>query len=265
MADTDNTNQSNLPRATLSRRRLIGLGAAGLLSALPVAAAAAGRNSLGSALALRPSGAPAAMPLSIGYASHVAAGHNCHGGAGEVASATQSVTLAQHLRQGDAALADTGATMRVLGLYPQDDPSALASVQSLALDVYYAPYHDASFTAWSFVNGSTPRVSAPFAFNVPLAASTGLQFGLSYLQAGATSPLDMRLRFSLGGEHNVAKLQKGTYILALPNANAALPDWRNHRLLISNPTYNSGLTLVRSDALSRTAPASNPYILLAIS
>lgn len=255
MADTDNSIQQNLSRMSLSRRRLLGVGTAGLFAALPVAAAASGPTNLVSSLIF---GSVAATPLSIGYVPHT-----FNGTAGEAGS-PQVISLAERLRKGDAALARDGARLRVLGFYPDDDPSILATVDSLALDLHFQPFHDASFNIWSFKNGATPRVSSPLVANVPLTAGTGLQLALTYLPTGGL-PMTLPLQFAIGRDTGVPKLQKGVYVLVLPSPVVARPNLRNYRLLTANDDNISALRLVRYNSVTGATPSRNPYILLSIS
>src|SRR5437870_5655199 len=105
----------NLMGATLSRRQLLALGSAGLVSAVALNAQLSGRTS--GLQAMTALGRRVSLPLGIGYSAPAA------NASGSLDGLTSKLVAAEQLRTGDHSLAGQSARLRVLGLYPRDNPA----------------------------------------------------------------------------------------------------------------------------------------------
>lgn len=193
--------------------------------------------------------------LALGYTS------------GSTVNAESLVIDASSLPDGSARLAGEGARFRIHGLNPTTDTSALALVEWLTIDVSYVPYHDTPFQAWTFVNGTVPRVSSPLAITVPIEESTGLQLLVAYKLAGASGPVQSTVQFSTGAQRGAPKLAEGTYLIGLPDANNVLPDWNQHHLLVESTSGSSrqhNILHLYEESSGVNIPARRPHVLLSI-
>jgi hypothetical protein len=251
MADSGSHGLTDIPSPSLSRRDLLLLGAAGAASIVLTGAAR-----VAPALDLSPLtgllGA-ARQPFTIGFWDR--------GSAGESAQLIDAGTISS----GSARFATDGARVSILGLYPRADAAALGHLESVAIDVLYAPYHDLEFRAWEFTNGATPRVGSPIAVNVPVDADAGLSVRLTYRLTGADAATSSTATFALGSDPRAMKLREGVYLIALPDANAALPSWSHYRAAAIGAGDRGPRALHRRDWYAEQArPSSQPYVMLSI-
>ncbi len=235
--------------ASLSRRKLLLLGTTGVLSVALLRsgnvlqraeASAQPRHALGTA-----------APLSVGF-SPAGLDHTL-------------VIDAGRLESGDTRLVGEGARFKILGLYPANDPAAHASLDWLTIDISYAPYHDTPFMAWSFRNGPVPRSSSPFTVTVPVEESAGLNLLVSYRLAGAVAPVESTIRFAAGRESGTPKLAEGVYLIALPDAHQALPDWQQYELLPESLDGDCDRLCLYERLQAEYVPVQRPYVAVSIS
>jgi hypothetical protein len=233
----------------MSRRRLLALGAGGMLS---LTLARPG-SFVQTAEAKPAKGQPSRVvaPLSIGFNS---------GGADDVV-----LIDAGSLPSGDPELALRGARFKVLELCPSNDPVALETLQWLTVDVAYTPYHDTHFLAWSFYNGSVPRLSAPLAVTVPIEEPAGLHLLVSYQIAGASELVQSVVRLSTGQESGTPKLATGIYVVALAGTDGTLPDWRKHQLVTESTETGRTCWVLYEKVRADYVAARIPHLLVSIS
>lgn len=212
---TDSRIQSpGVTSVSLSRRELLTLSAAGLLSATLLRQGSFTRVAEASA----PDDAPGNAPT-------------CAIGVNPLGAEDETVVDAGSFEHGDAGFVDSGVRFRVLGLCPSADPDALALLEWLTVDVSYAPYHDTPFLAWSFRNGTCPQTSAPLTITVPVEEQTGLQLVITCKLAGVDEPVQSTVRLVTGQEEGTPKLVAGTYVVALAGLGHDLPGWQQHQLV----------------------------------
>jgi len=251
MADTGSHGLSGLPSPSLSRRDLLLLGAAGAASLVLTGAAR-----VAPALDLSPLtnllGA-ARQPFSIGFWDRSAA------------NGSVQVVDAGSIASGDTRFVTDGARVSILGLYPRDDVAAISHLESVAIDVLYAPYHDLEFRAWEFTNGATPHAGSPIGVNVPVDADTGLNVRLTYRLAGADAATTSTATFALGRDPRAVKLREGVYLIALPDAAQSLPAWSRYRAEDVGALDRGPRAIHRYgwSAYRDTTP-SQPYVMLSI-
>jgi hypothetical protein len=238
---------SKAMEAPLTRRELFLLGTGGVLSVALAQLQLHGAQASLPALSLEGVREQVIAPLSVGFWSD---------------DDDSPVLDAALLPAGDTRFVTEGARLRILGLYPRD-AAALAGIDALDLDVPFAAHPDASFSAWSFRNGTTQQHSSPVSFPVPLDAAEGVNLSLSWRAAGSTETQQALIRLAAGQETGVAKLRAGTYVVDLPQADASLPDWVNQRV----ESVARGLrTLQRYErVLGVHVPVERPHLLLTVS
>jgi hypothetical protein len=251
MADPRSLGANDVHNPTLSRRDLLLLGAAGATSIV-----VAGATRIAPALDLPPLASlldAARQPFSIGFWDR--------GSAGE----SSQLVDASAISSGNTRFATDGARVSILGLYPRNDAAALSHLESVAVDVLYAPYHDLEFRAWEFTNGATPRIGSPIAVNVPVDADAGLSVRLTYRLTGAGAATSSTATFALGNDPRAMKLREGVYLIALPDAKAALPSWSRYSAAAVGVGDRGPRMLNRHDwYASEGRPSSQPYIMLSI-
>jgi hypothetical protein len=251
MTDSRSRGLTGAANPTLSRRDLLLLGAAGATSIV-----LSGAARVAPAIDLSPLTnliGVARQPFTIGFWDRGSSG------------ASAQLVDANSIASGNARFATDGARVSILGLYPRADMAALGHLESVAIDVLYAPFHDLEFRAWEFTNGATPRVGSPIAVNVPVDADTGLNVRLTYRLSGAEAATSSTATFALDSDPRSIKLREGVYLIALPDANAALPSWSRY----SAPALNAGdrgpRMLHRHEwYASQARPSSQPYVMLSI-
>lgn len=242
---------AGIPNPTLSRRDLLLLSAAGAASiALSGAARVAPAVNLSPLASLLDT---ARQPFTIGFWDRNSAGTSAQ------------LVDASSIASGNARFATDGARVSILGLYPRADAAALGHLESVAIDVLYAPFHDLEFRAWEFTNGATPRAGSPIAVNVPVDADTGLSVRLTYRLAGAEAATSSTATFALDSDPRSTKLREGVYLIALPDANAALPSWSRYSAAGIDAGERGPRMLHRHDWFaSQARPSSQPYVMLSI-
>jgi hypothetical protein len=247
MADTHNNRAAGWANTPLTRRELLLLGSAGVATTMLAGLSRLAPADLSPLLNL---GSRITEPLSIGFWT-----------ADTNAATSLEIVGAQQLASGDARFLSDGARVSVFGLHPFNTPAAFAHMDAIDIDIAYAPYHDQAFRAWSFTNGTAPRMTSLTAVSIPVDAREGMTLNVAYRLAGASETTHAALRFTTGSESNVAKLREGIYLVALPDAARALPDWRTQRVTASDPTR--GLSR-HHWTLESATPARNPYIMLSV-
>jgi hypothetical protein len=233
--------------APLTRRELLLLGTGGVLSLTLAQLQLQSAQASLPALSLDGVRERVIAPLSVGFWSD---------------DDDSPVLDAALLPTGDTRFVADGARLRILGLYPRE-AAALVGIDALDLDVPFAADHEASFSAWSFRNGTTQQHSSPVSFPVPLDAAAGLNLSLSWRAAGSAETQQALIRLSAGQDAGVAKLRAGTYAVDLPHGDGSLPEWVNYRV----ENVARGLrTLQRYErALGIHVPAERPHLLLTVS
>lgn len=231
----------------LTRRELLLLGSVGVASTMLAGLRQAGPVDFAPLLNL---GSRVVEPFSIGFWTNDSDD-----------ATSMAIVGAQRIASGEPRFLSDGARVSVYGLYPFDTPEAFAHLESIAIDVSYAPYHDLSFRAWSFTNGITPRTTAPVGVSIPVDATEGMTLNVSYRVSGATEATTAALHFTTGSAANVAKLREGVYLVALPDASQTLPDWRTQRVRANGTARGINR---RDWNLETAAPARNPYVMLSV-
>jgi hypothetical protein len=251
MADSGSHGLTGIPNPSLSRRELLLLGAAGAASIVMTGVA-----QVAPALDLSPLTSllgSARQPFTIGFWDR-----------GSTSDSARIVD-AGSISSGSARFATDGAKVSILGLYPRADVAALSHLESVAIDVLYAPYHDLEFRAWEFANGATPRAGSPIAVKVPVDADTGLNARLTYRLEGAEEATSSTANFALGSDPRAIKLREGVYLIALPDANAALPSWSRYSAAAIGAGDRGPRALHRREWYAPQArPSSQPYVMLSI-
>ncbi|MEX0781294.1 MAG: hypothetical protein WD557_01500 [Dehalococcoidia bacterium] len=180
----------------MNRRHLLGLGLGAAL--VPVAARSP----------LIGGGAAAPESLSFGYAP-------AEGGA---------LVHANRLREGDRSLSSSGVQLRVIDFVQPPG----ASGASLAMDVRFEPFHEATFRAWQSRDGLSAG-SSPVGLRVPIDRKAGLRF---ILVRGESSPAAETIEGRLiPGSGAGPKLRPGYYAVALDPDHGTL-DWRRYAIAI---------------------------------
>jgi hypothetical protein len=251
MAKARSLTLEDLPNASLSRRELLLLGAAGAASI-----ALTGAARVAPSLDLAPVGSlldAARQPFSIGFWDRSSGG------------ASAQLIEASSISSGNTRFATDGARVSILGLYPREDAASISHLESVAIDVLYAPFHDLEFRAWEFTNGVTPRASSPIAVKVPVDADSGLSVRLTYRLTGAAHAASSTATFSLGSDPRATKLREGVYLIALPDAKATLPSWSRFSAAAVGAGDRGPRMLHRHNwYASQARPSSQPYVMLSI-
>jgi hypothetical protein len=132
------------------------------------------------------------------------------------------LTAASRLRAGDESLVASGARLRVVD-YVQPTGAG-----SLAMDVRFQPFHDATFRAWQSRTGPGGG-SNPIGLHVPIDPKTGLQFAVvrnESLPEQETSEARLRLR------GDGPKLRSGYYVVALDGGRPL--DWGRYSITLDS-------------------------------
>lgn len=251
MADSESLRLSDFPNQTLSRRDLLLLGAVGAASI-----ALNGAARIAPALDISPVAGlldAARQPFTIGFWDRGSAGDGAQ------------LVDASAISSGNTRFATDGARVSILGLFPRNDVAALGHLDSVAVDMLYAPFHDLEFRAWEFTNGATPRMGSPIAVNVPVDADAGMSVRLTYRLAGTDTATSSTATFALGNDTRAMKLREGVYLIALPDAKAALPSWSRYSVPAVGAGDRGPRMLHRHNwYASQGRPSSQPYIMLSI-
>lgn len=129
---------------------------------------------------------------------------------------------AQTLSAGDAEFVRHGARVSILGLEGLEAALASDGLKSLSLDVSY-PHPDGGEAllvhAWHFASGPVRHVSPGNSFVVPVGHHSGLSLVLEAEDASGTSTRSV-CQFTVGGETDLPKLQRGIYVLAPSDSTA---------------------------------------------
>ena len=190
------------PRSRISRRRVLGAGAALALSGTAVLVGAdwrgASRNA--SPTAASRGGAVAALGYARGSATALGADTGAPG----------DLVPASALASGEAELEDHGARIQIW--LPGDDVSAWNTLRSVRFDVYLGASPATPFHAWSYEGRVVPYHGSPVTFLAPNTSNLLLEVqtaGRSGVMRTTT------LGFTLDREPAVANLRRGIYVIAL--------------------------------------------------
>lgn len=131
--------------------------------------------------------------------------------------------------KGDQAFAKYGATITMIGMADAGRAAADCGLQCLDIDLKMG---EVSLRTWSFASSPVLNVSSPATFSVPVEKKTGLQFSLRSLIGRANgTPHTANLKLTTGGDHGVAKLHEGYYVLAVGNNGRRFRmNWAGHRI-----------------------------------
>jgi hypothetical protein len=176
--------------------------------------------------------------------------------------ADTAVIPAVTLPSGDNAFAGSAAKLKFRGLFPTNDPAIAGSLESLAIDVPYEPFHSEAYRVLSFTNGATPVATSPTSLTVPVDGPTGVVLALTFKTAGMTEASTTLTRLALGDEYGAAKLRSGAYFFGLPDQDGSLPDWKTYQMLPENSAGGCGIGTL---ACGRdAATARHPYVLMLV-
>jgi hypothetical protein len=225
-------NDQNRP-VRFSRRTLLRLGAAGLVSLAFAPAVGAGQA------AIRSTSQPATLPITIGYAPFADDGEEA------------TIIDAESLGSGQSHFPHSSASLKLHGFCTDKAETRVAQVEKLSIDVSFAPFHDIVFRAWSFQNSIPASSSCPTAMTVPIAASHGLNMNLTVQQTADSPTLHIPLQLAANGSDK-PKLREGHYFLGMPGQDSSVPKWDDY-VLRNDPDIPVVTRLASSGASARTS------------
>jgi hypothetical protein len=233
-------NHQNRP-VRFSRRTLLRLGAAGLVSLAFAPAVGAGRT------AIRSTSHQGTLPITIGYAPFA-----------DDSEGTRVID-AESLRSGQSHFQQSGATLKLYGFCTDEAETRAAQVERLSLDVSFAPFHDTVFRAWSFQNSISASSSCPTAMTVPIDAGHGLNMQMSVQQVadGPSRHVPLQLAVNGGGS---PKLREGYYFVGLPDQSGSLPEWDSY--IVRNAPHTPSLSRLVSPSV--TTGTSGPFFMFSV-
>lgn len=164
---------------------------------------------------------------------------------------------------GESRLLAEGSRFKVHGLRPTGNPEMLASLDAMSIDVVYAGHPEAPFMAWSYRSKPVPQESVPYSIIIPVGVE-GMQLLVSYRLAGASEAVQSTVTLATGTESGAPKLTPGLYLLALPDMNQSLPDWKSHQLLEVTGDDGCVHPCLHEKVRNEFVPSNRPHVLVSI-